>query len=682
MHFLDKFFKVLIIAMAALSLVHAERAFSAEDCADTMLMFVGEDVEVLSIASRREESASQAPAVADVITREMLNINGAFTLAQALDMTPGFFMAQKEWGTQPYLRGIPDSVLFLYDTVPMLSDTTKSIHPLDEELSLASVKRIEIIRGPGSVLWGADAFAGIVNVVPMTGKDFCGVETGVWAGVPDEPKGFHLNAGHDAGIWDGFLSIAGRELAPDDRRADIIRFWGDNNGAPVDPADRYGTLHPDRPQYLEITGNASIRDWLSVSGRFSEYSRPYSISDQDRDLVWRESRDTPVNFVKLEGRRDINPHSALRYAGYYSTIDSSYEVIDIEFSPQEQTAYGELLYDHDFLAGRGLFTGGVSFRRKQVDNAPIWDSYLPDFLGPDNESFLPGITETDYDTRLWSFFGQYTHKLGPLDLCLGLRQDEHDTYHDRLSYHAGVVWSAADNWTVKTIYGTAYRTPFARQLLEEAEPELEKVTTLNTTVAWSPTDKVALMLGGFVNRIDDHIMEDPYAGLSNRNHQTIKGIEASGRISPFDSLELGINLTVLGNTGPDETYRYNDYSFIRPDGTVVDHFVDLQYPFDTGPETLMNLTANWQPADRFSLFTRLRYFSEQELIYPRNEARVSVSDQWLLDLSCTVEDVVFEQTDVTLSLRNAADSSYEIPGTYSTIEGAPLAFQIRIRRRW
>ncbi len=663
-------------------LLPAEKAFAAADCGDTMLMFVGEDLEVLSIASRREESASQAPAVAGVITRETLEANGAFTLAQALDMTPGFFMAQKEWGSQPYLRGIPDSVLFLYDTVPMLSDTTKSVHPIDEELSLASVKRIEIIRGPGSVLWGADAFAGIVNVVPLTGKDFRGVETGVWAGAPDEPKGFHINAGHDGGEWDGFLSIAGREMAPAGRTADIVGFWGDHTGEPVNPEERYGALQPDRPQYLEITGNASIRDWLAVSGRFSDYSRPYAISDPGRDLVWLESRETPVNYVKAEGKVDMPPDSAIRYTAYYSGMESDYRVIDTGFSPTEKTAYGELLYDHNFLSGRGLFTGGVSFRRKQVDNAPIWDSYLPDFLGPDNESFLPGITETDYDTALWSFFGQYTHKLGPLDLCLGLRQDEHDTYHDRLSFHAGVVWSAAADWTVKTIFGTAYRTPFARQLLDEKEPELEKVTTLNTTVTWSPTEKTELSLGGFVNRIDDHIMEDPYAGLSNPNHQTIRGVEASGRLIPLDGLELGLNLTLLDNTGPDEIYRYNDYSFIRPDGTVVDHYVDLQYPFDTGPETLMNLTATWQPRDRLTLFSRLRYFSGQELIYPRNEDRVPVSGQWLLDISCAVEDVLFERTDLTVSVLNAMDNTYKIPGTYSTIEGAPFEFQIRIKRRW
>ncbi len=176
-------FVAVIVISVAMSDAYAVEEGSAKK-SDTLLMFVGEDIDVLSIASRREESAWQAPAVATVITREEIWEKGVRTLSQALEMTPGFYMAQKEWGSESYLRGIPNSVLFLYDTVPMGSDVTKSLQPLDHELSLVSVKRIEVIRGPGSVLWGPDAFAGIVNVVPMTGKDLDGVETGVLYGAP------------------------------------------------------------------------------------------------------------------------------------------------------------------------------------------------------------------------------------------------------------------------------------------------------------------------------------------------------------------------------------------------------------------------------------------------------------------------------------------------------------------
>ncbi len=662
------------------------KATLASEMEDTMLMFVGEELDVLSIASRREESARQAPAVASVITRDMMETRGMYTVSQALAQMPGFYLAQKEWGSRPYLRGIPDSVLFLYDTVPMQSDTSKSVHPLDDELSLAPVKRIEIVRGPGSVLWGADAFAGIVNIVPMTGKDLNGVETGISYGDPGDFKGYHINAGHDGGAWDGFISLIGREGAADDRTANVVRFQGnqqqDPTGIPVPPDERYGYERADRPQFIELVGNFNVRDWLTVSGRYSDYTRPYSMADRDQERVWLEKRSNPMNYLKLEGKKNVGVNSALRFTGYYSAIDSSYKVIDMGFEPSEYTTYGELIYDHDFLSGKGLLTAGTAWRNKSVSDAPIWDSYLPDFLGPENTTFLPGITQEDYRTELWSFFGQYSHKIGKLDVSAGLRHDAHDAYENSLSYNLGVVWSPAAAWTLKALYGTGYRTPFASQLLEAEKPDLEEINTANLEVSWQPDHCWGLTLGGFVNHISDHIMEDPYAGLSDSNHQKIYGVEMEGRIQPVDSLELAANITVMNNSGPDEAYFYNDYTFLRPDGTLEKHYVEINYPFDTGPDTLLNFTAEWTPMDRISLFCRTGYVSSQDVICSTCDTCDKVSGEWIADAAATVRDILLPGLDLRLYMKNITDREYNLPGTNSTIEGEPFSLQLMLIKKW
>ena len=118
-----------------------------------MLIFVGEDLELLSLASRREEAAWNAPAIADVITREDIDNSGDATIADLIGKSAGFYINEREGGSTPYLRGIPDSVLFLYDTVPMGSAAVKSQHDIDNETSMAAIKRVEIVRGAGSVLW-------------------------------------------------------------------------------------------------------------------------------------------------------------------------------------------------------------------------------------------------------------------------------------------------------------------------------------------------------------------------------------------------------------------------------------------------------------------------------------------------------------------------------------------------
>jgi outer membrane receptor protein involved in Fe transport len=644
-------------------------------------MFVGEDLEVLSIASRRQESAWQAPAVAQVVNRKELEERGIRTLSQALEMIPGFYMARKEWGTQSYLRGTPDSVLFLYDTVPLGSDISKSLHPLDHELSLAAVKRIEIIRGPGSVLWGPDAFAGIVNVVPMTGKDLDGVETGILYGGPGDQEAFYVNMGHDAGLWDAFLSVSGREGEEDDTVCKIVRFWRDKKTSFLYD-DRLGEEKPGRSRYIEASGRFSFRDWFTVSGLLSDYKRPYAMSWPEEDLTWRESRSAPFGFIKLEARKDLDRSSALRFTGSYSWLNPEYEIIDLALKQKERTSYSEIIYDRSFLSGRGLFTAGFSYRERHIEDAPIWDSYLPEYLERENKSFLPIITEVDYNARLRSLFGQYTHKVGDVDLWLGVRNDEHDDYKDHVSYNAGAVWSASSQWVFKVLYGTAYRTPFAKQLLEEEKPDLEEISSLNAQVAWRPSKRVGVSVTGFVSWIREHIKEDPYAGLSQPNNQDIKGVEIEGHLSPAKDLDLFANLTLLDNGGPDETYHYNDYSDILPDGTEVKHFTDLTYPYDSGPNTLFNLTGTWRPVERVTTFVRLSYFSSRKLIYPKATEYPSSPGVWLLDLTTTIRDLVLPDFELEFSIRNLTDKKYDTPGTYSTIEGEPFSAVVMLRKRW
>jgi len=648
---------------------------------DTELMFVGEDVKVLSIASRREEGAWQAPAVAEVITRKELWKQGVKTLSEALEMTPGFYMAQKEWGSESYLRGIPNSILLLYDTVvPMGSDVTKSLQPLDYELSLAPVKRVEIVRGPGSVLWGPDAFAGIVNVVPLTGKDLDGVEAGVLYGGPGDRGAVYMNMGHDGGEWDGFLSLSGRTIEEYDTTSNIVRFWGDGKQAyPYE--DRFGEEKPGRSHYLEASGSFSFRDWFSISGLVSDYKRPYAISGPEesggeQDLTWPESRSGPFGFIKLEADRRLDSSSGLGFAGYYNWRNVEYEIIDRNLDQEEKSFYGELIYDRSFFAGKGVFTGGTAFRKTDVKNAPIWESYFPDYVAQKKTTFLPLYSLEDYDDRLWSLFGQYTHEMGDFDFSIGLRNDDHEQYKDALSYNAGVVWTPRPEWMFKALYGTAYRTPFARQLLGDEKPELEEIKTLSLQAGWEPSERGGLSVCGFSSKIENHYMEDPYAGLSEPNHQTINGVELKGHFSPLKDLDFSANLTLLDNSGPDETYRYVKYWDPDP------HYEELNFPYNTGPKRLFNLTGTWRPVKRVTLFARLGYHSSTQLIYPRANTFHSIPGAWLLDMTTTFNDIIMPGLDLQIAIRNLTNNNYEVPGTYTAISGKPFSAEVMLRKRW
>lgn len=656
---------------------------------ETYLMFYGENLEVLTIASGREEGAWQAPAVANVIPRTKLLETGADTLGKALQTVPGFYMAKKERGTMPYLRGIPNSTLFLYDTLPICSDTSKSVHPIDYDLSLAPVKRIEIIRGTGSVLWGPDAFAGIVNVVPLTGKDIHGIETGVSYGMPGDQTSAFVNMGHDGGIWAAFLSVSGRYGEEDDTRCNIVQFWQAD-----DPEQRFGETEPGTSHYLDMTGNFSYSDWFTISGRLSENEKPFAINYEKENLSWQESRKEPLGQLRFEIKKELDRVSAVRVTGAYTSLSSEYKVIDRTYEQKEDSLFGEAIWDKSIFTGSGLVTCGISYRRKKIENAPIWNAYLPDYIVMENEQFwpsfqdlLPDFREKDYRTELFSFFGQYNHMIGDkINVWIGVRDDEHDKYKDHVSYNAGASWTPTSSWIVKTLFGTAYRTPFAKQLLEDETPDLEKIRNLSLQIAWEPDWRFGAAICGFHNRIEQHIKEDPYAGLSQPNRQTIGGIEIEWHYSPFKKLDFKANLTFIDNNGPDETYRKKEEWIYYGESPIdVLRFIDLEYPYDPGPDSICNLMSTWRPSNRLTSFIKAKYVSSRQLVYFEDDlVHINTVDSnvWLFDAGVTIKDIFFPDTDLEITVENLGNTDYEVPGTYGAIKGDPISAQIMLRRMW
>ncbi|MCJ8499383.1 TonB-dependent receptor plug domain-containing protein [Desulfatitalea alkaliphila] len=650
---------------------------------DTLLMFVGERTPMLRIASRREQSAWQAPAIARVIERDELRERGAHTLSQALETVPGFLMAPREWGTLPYQRGIPNGTLFLHDTVPVQSEVNKALHHIDHALPLWSAKQIEIISGPGSVLWGPDAFAGIVNLVPLTGKDLQGVESGAFYGLPGDQHGAFVNAGYDGGLWDGFLSLSGRRGRHDSRARNIVRFTGPD-GRPLPPEQRAGRDLPDDAEYLDIYGHFAHGGWLNLSGRLALNQTPYTMTAGNGAIAWGETRGTPFGFLKMEAKRDLDWRSALKLTAYYTHLAHEHEVIDRKRTLRESTGYGELVYDRTLFQGAGRFTGGLSHRHRTIRNAPIWTGYLPGYLASENPTFTPIVLETDFHSRMTSLFGQYMHTFGPVDLFAGLRHDMHANLADQTSVNAGIGWSPARSWRLKLQYGTAYRTPFSRQRHTGSHPDPEEIHSANLQLAWQPDQRLETSATGFFQRIDRHVLEDPYAGLSQPNRQEIYGVELEARIRPHKTLSLHAGLTWTANSGPDEKYRYLEAIVLEPDGTIRELYGENTYPYDLGADLLFTAGATWRPLNRLSLNLRTVHVAARHLILPRQEAlgRTQAPAFWRLDAAAVIRDVLRPGMDLEIALRNFTDRRHPTPGTYDIFQSEPFTATFILRVRW
>lgn len=124
----------------------------------------------VEVATGTDKQVSDAPAIVSVITAEDIRAMGARTLAEALEHIPGLHVAASinRLTTMFSIRGIfsdaTPQVLVLIDGVDISELTALSI-PYNFSYPTQFIQRIEIIRGPGSALYGADAFSGVINII-------------------------------------------------------------------------------------------------------------------------------------------------------------------------------------------------------------------------------------------------------------------------------------------------------------------------------------------------------------------------------------------------------------------------------------------------------------------------------------------------------------------------------------
>jgi len=144
---------------------------------------------IVTTAAKGVTTVQEAPAIVTVVTADDMRKWGYRTLQDALTDIPG-------WNRQPAfalvfetmtVRGQTQSMLFMHDGISLFEPVT-DLHSVSRAVPLESIKRVEVVTGPGGVLWGANSFLGIVNVITKDADDVPGIEAsaGYGDGVGDQ----------------------------------------------------------------------------------------------------------------------------------------------------------------------------------------------------------------------------------------------------------------------------------------------------------------------------------------------------------------------------------------------------------------------------------------------------------------------------------------------------------------
>src|SRR5438552_13904350 len=158
-------------------------AMSLEDLMNTQVFSV----------SKRTQKVADAAAAIFVITQEDIRRSGATSIPEALRLVPGLEVAridQNKWaiGSRGFNGRFDNKLLVLIDGRSVYTPLFSGVYWNVQDVMLEDVDRIEVIRGPGATLWGANAVNGVINIITKSAKNTqAGLAT---AGGGNELRGF------------------------------------------------------------------------------------------------------------------------------------------------------------------------------------------------------------------------------------------------------------------------------------------------------------------------------------------------------------------------------------------------------------------------------------------------------------------------------------------------------------
>jgi iron complex outermembrane receptor protein len=422
------------------------------------------NVQVTSV-SKKETDLFTAPAAIYVITQEDIRRSGMTSIPELLRMVPGMDVAQidaNHWAISS--RGFNDQyankVLVLIDGRTIYSPLTAGVFWNVQNVPLEDIERIEVIRGPGATLWGANAVNGVINIITKGAKDTQGGLVTVTYGTEDQPN--------------TTVQYGGQLATNLFYRAYVTYFNRDN--------------------FVGSTGHNTADDWDAVRGGFRmdwEPSMDNNFTLQG-DVYYGEAGETidetkltppfanRVNFTdqnsggNVLGRwtHNFSDTSQLSLQMYYDHLEEGDAPIAIknntyDFDLQHRFALGTR---QDIVWG-----AGYRYLTENIANPDFFVTLTP---GSDREQLFSAFLQDDI-----------TAVRDRLHFILGSKLEHNDVTGFEVEPSGRLAWTPTEKQTVWAAVSRAVRTP----------SDLEQDILENRSVSQPPPSPVPVLVSVFGN---------------------------------------------------------------------------------------------------------------------------------------------------------------------------------------
>lgn len=618
---------------------------AAQSMEDDDLALVYGDKETVSIATGSKQLLRRAPSVTSVITAEDIKAMGAANLDEVMESIPGVHVTRAGVGyfSLYSIRGIGSNpgtnpqVLMLQNGIP-----TNSTYRGDRGQSvgaplLENIARIEVIRGPGSALYGADAFSGVINIITKTAATAAGTEVGARLG-SFNAQNVWMQHGSRHGALDvaAYLQVgrsdgAGQTLAADAATRLNKAFGGTSSYAPgqMNTGDQVVDAQLDLG-YDKWRLRGGIKQRSADTGPGVTYALDPVGQEKTRrinaDLSWNDDRFTQSWGLGFTASylQQIEDNSYQMYPP--GTIFPPYTVsaatpagIQALLGPLgttvRQFTNGMLgtpgRWERQFrLSGNATYSGFAGHSIRLGAGHEDLNMYRIRteknfWLRTDGAAVLVGVPVPtgaliDYSALQphqlpHRRFNNYVyaqdewHLARDWTLTAGIRNDNFSDFGSTTNPRLALLWDASLDVTAKLMYGQAFRAPsFNEQYginpASDGNPDIkpERIKTLEAAVSWRARNSLKLNLNLYHYAMQDAIRAVTKPGgvgaqYNNTGQLRGNGIEAEAVWDAGRNLRVTANLalqeTIDETTDTDAGYAPHKHAYARADWRMVDNWM-------------------------------------------------------------------------------------------------------------
>ncbi len=517
-------------------------------------------IENVTTASKRLELSTDAPAAVSIVSGDEIRKLGHRTLADVLQGVRGFYVSYDHGyyylGTRGFSRpGDYNSRTLLLLNGQRLNDGVYEQGFIGTEfmVDVDLIERVEIVRGPGSALYGSDALFGVINVITKRGADIGTAEASMEGGSFDRWKGrFSVGSRLKNGV--DYL-VSGSYLTSEGQTHIVYPAMPSGGGTPVQANGQ------DSERVSNLFGRLSWND-LTIEAAWR--SREKQLPTGAYDTVLTDPRNRLADTAGyLRGALD---HTFENDLNLRATVSYNHTVYR-----------GTLIYDREQSSGSILRVlerdeGRSMWWSEEVHlSMPLWNDRLTLSGGFDTRQNVkqdqdtfdvePRIVYLDDDRTSWTIgpYAEARMSLAPtLTATAGVRHDFYSDEGGATTPRTALVWQPIKSTSLKLLYGEAFRAANAYErfyqdgsLTEKPGGNLrpERIESYEAVLEQQFGDHIRGSVSGYLFRAHDliNLETDPADGLLvYRNSQLVRGrgveFEVEARLKPGITSRLSYTL--------------------------------------------------------------------------------------------------------------------------------------------